>query len=103
MARTGNRRYRRERAAVLRGDVVCWLCGQPIDKTLAWPDPMSGSADHVQAHHDGGHDGRSNLRPSHLGCNSRRGKRDQGTVLRRSSTFDPPGGPPGRDAGSPLG
>lgn len=87
MGRTGNRRYRRERAAILKGDVVCWLCGQPIDKALAWPDPMSASADHVLPHADGGSDSRQQMKPAHLGCNSRRGRRDADTVLRRSQTF----------------
>ena len=87
MGRTSHRRYRRNRSAILSGSPVCWLCGQPIDATLAWPDPMSGSADHVQAHDDGGNDSRTNLKPAHLGCNSRRGKRPAATILRRSQTF----------------
>ena len=88
MGRTGNRRYRRERAAILKGVVACWICGRPIDKTLRWPDPMSASADHVTAHHDGGDDGRRNLKPSHLGCNSSRGKRAHSKRLRRSASIE---------------
>lgn len=87
MGRTSHRRYRRERAAALSGDLTCWLCGQPIDKTLSWPDPMSATADHVVAHHDSGKDNRSNLKAAHLTCNSRRGKRSPSTILRRSQSL----------------
>ena len=88
MGRTSHRRYRRERAAVLAGPIVCWLCGDPIDKSLKWPDPMSASADHQTPWVQGGSDGRANLKPAHLGCNSRRGKRGSGVILKRSGSLD---------------
>lgn len=73
MARTGHRGYRRRRAAVLRGeDLICAWCGDPIDKTIAWPDPMSPSADHVTPVSKGGHN-LGPLQPMHLGCNIKKG------------------------------
>ncbi|MDG4784341.1 HNH endonuclease [Micromonospora sp. WMMD1102] len=49
-------------------------CGRPIDWTLAWPDPMSKSVDHVHETQDGGAlTSLDNLATAHLGCNSSKG------------------------------
>lgn len=49
-------------------------CGEPIDWTLAWPDPMSRSMDHVHELQDGGDlTDPANLRAAHLGCNASKG------------------------------
>jgi len=64
------------RARYLKANDVCWLCRQPIDTTLAWPHPMSGSVDHrIPA--SAGHDvlDVSNWRAAHLRCNQSRGDR----------------------------
>jgi hypothetical protein len=66
--------YRRARAQVIREETDCWICGEPVDPTLRWPDPRSPSADHVTRREDGGSNDRSNLRLSHLGCNSGRSR-----------------------------
>jgi 5-methylcytosine-specific restriction endonuclease McrA len=60
-----------------RGD-VCWLCLQPIDYTLTGRQPRAFSADHITPTDLGGKDTRSNLKPSHYGCNSRRGNTTRG-------------------------
>jgi 5-methylcytosine-specific restriction endonuclease McrA len=41
--------YRRDqvRARVLREETDCWLCGQPVDKTLKTPDPGSPEVDEI--------------------------------------------------------
>lgn len=61
----------------------CWLCGLPINLTIAWPHPSSFSVDHVIPRSKGGTDALDNLRPSHLGCNSRRGNRNRIRSTRR--------------------
>ncbi|MGB3301792.1 MAG: HNH endonuclease [Gordonia sp. (in: high G+C Gram-positive bacteria)] len=71
-------RYRRDCAAV---SAPCWLCTEPIDYTLKYPDDRSWSLDHKtpvsddqlgqQRALDPG-----NFRPSHLDCNQERGNRD---------------------------
>jgi 5-methylcytosine-specific restriction endonuclease McrA len=66
--------YRRLRAQVIREESHCWLCGGLVDKSLKGPDPKSPSADHVVRLEDGGDNIRSNLRLSHLGCNSGRSR-----------------------------
>lgn len=53
----------------------CSLCGEPIDFTLQWPDPMSRSRDHILPLSLGGHDVASNLRLVHLRENIARGNR----------------------------
>lgn len=84
MSRTSGSAYRRRRRVILSGEPVCGICGQPIDKTLKWPDPMSPSADHVVPHSKGGSD--FQLMPAHLGCNRKRQAKDLGEVaVRRNS------------------
>lgn len=54
-----------------RGD--CALCGQPIDRSLAWPDPMSASVDHIIPLAKGGSHAPQNLQWVHLVGNLRKG------------------------------
>lgn len=83
-----SRAFRDRRKAVLRGSQVCWLCQQPIDSSLKWPDPMSGSADHILPVSRGGTDSISNLRPSHLGCNIKRQNKDANEVAPQKNSRD---------------
>ena len=69
----GHRR-RQVRARVLREEDVCWLCGQPVDKTLKTPHPGSPEVDEVVPVSLGGSPiERSNCRLAHRACNVRRG------------------------------
>lgn len=69
--------WRKLKRRVAREEHVCWLCGEPIDDELDFPDPRSRSVDHVEpvAVRPELEYVRSNLRAAHLGCNQRRGKR----------------------------
>lgn len=73
MSRTGDRRYRAARKAILSQEgLVCAWCNLPIDTSLKAPHPMSPSADHIEPVAAGG----SNLgplQPMHLGCNKSAG------------------------------
>ncbi|WP_369692276.1 HNH endonuclease [Schaalia hyovaginalis] len=51
---------------------VCHICGQPIDLTRKWPDPLSATRDHLIPRSRGGSDALDNVRPAHLRCNSSR-------------------------------
>jgi 5-methylcytosine-specific restriction endonuclease McrA len=54
---------------------ACQLCYQPIDQSIAWPDPMSPSVDHVVPLSRGGAHALHNVQSAHLGCNSSKGDR----------------------------
>jgi 5-methylcytosine-specific restriction endonuclease McrA len=69
----GHRR-RQLRARVLREEHLCWLCGQPVDKTLPPGLPGSPEVDEVIPVSLGGSPlDRSNCRLACRLCNQRRG------------------------------
>jgi 5-methylcytosine-specific restriction endonuclease McrA len=59
---------------------VCGICSEPIDRSLARPDPMSVSLDHVVPLSKGGDHSRANCQAAHLGCNMRKRDRLDGNV-----------------------
>lgn len=67
---------------------TCPKCAQPIDWTLAWPDPRSASVDHIIERQDGGPAfDPDNAWSMHLGCNTSKGatraarrRAEQGTI-----------------------
>ena len=85
--RTANGHRRRQvRARVLAEEDMCWLCGQPVDKTLKTPDPGSPEVDEVLPISLGGSPiKRSNVRLSHRLCNVRRGN---GTKVKAEVVID---------------
>lgn len=52
---------------------VCYLCDGDVDVTVGYPDPFSGSLDHVVPLAKGGAHLASNVRLAHLRCNVRKG------------------------------
>ena len=54
---------------------VCQLCDGRVDRSLAWPEPMSASLDHIVPLSKGGAHSRANVQCSHLDCNVRKGAR----------------------------
>ena len=54
-----------------RDEYVCGLCGEPVDRRLSYPDPMSASLDHVVPIARGGSHTYGNVQCSHLECNVR--------------------------------
>ena len=55
-----------------RDDWLCGLCGEPVDKDLSWPDPMSASLDHIIPLSRGGAHTLDNVQLAHLVCNIRK-------------------------------
>ncbi len=50
----------------------CQLCGRKVNPQLAYPDPLSGSVDHIVPLSLGGDDLRRNVQLAHLTCNRRK-------------------------------
>lgn len=89
--REDHRSYFTERAAIRRAilngaDVsdadldalwtgLCGICGEQIDRELAYPDHMSKSLDHIVPLSKGGAHAQENLQWAHLICNIRKGAR----------------------------
>ena len=62
--------YDKLKKQVLAGSDVCAICGQPIDKRLKFPNPLSPSIDHIIPVSKGGHPADiQNLQLTHLKCN----------------------------------
>lgn len=59
----------------------CHLCNKRIDQDLRYPDPMSGSLDHVVPLSAGGDHSCANVALAHLACNVRKGARGGGEQL----------------------
>jgi 5-methylcytosine-specific restriction endonuclease McrA len=77
----------RHRAVIARGKPPCWICGQPIDYTLPWPDPKCYVVDHVTPLAKGGDDTLANKRAAHRDCNRAKSDRDFAPILRRSGSL----------------
>ena len=65
----------RHRRIISRGKPPCHICGEPIDYSAKWLDPLSFQIDHVIPLHKGGTDTLDNCAPSHRYCNRQRGDR----------------------------
>jgi hypothetical protein len=69
----GHRR-RQLRARILATETVCGICGQDVDKTLHYLDPMAPEIDEILPVSFGGNPtARDNTRLVHRLCNQRRG------------------------------
>lgn len=58
-----------------RDGLTCKWCADPIDLSVAWPDPLSKSIDHIVPVSKGGTHELENCQLMHLGCNSSKGAR----------------------------
>lgn len=54
---------------------VCGICGDDVNRMLAWPDPMSPSLDHIVPLARGGAHTLENVQLAHLRCNISKGDR----------------------------
>jgi len=51
----------------------CQLCGQPVDRSVAWPHPLFPSLDHIVPLSKGGRHEIGNVQLAHLRCNLSKG------------------------------
>ncbi len=59
---------------IFQTQTICGICGQPVDMSLKYPDPMSKTVDHIIPVSKGGHPSElSNLQLAHRCCNRQKG------------------------------
>ncbi|AYN55939.1 HNH endonuclease [Microbacterium phage Coltrane] len=82
MARGSDYRWKQVAAAQRAKRLPCFLCGQPIDYDLEWPDPRSFSADHIRpwARHAELRYDPGNVCSTHLRCNQTKGDSEHFTA-----------------------
>jgi 5-methylcytosine-specific restriction endonuclease McrA len=78
----------KDRATIRRSGAGCHICGQPIDYSLPYLDPMAFVVDHVVPLSKGGADHLSNKRAAHRECNSKKRARLVAPIVRRSGSLD---------------
>lgn len=79
---------KKHRAIIARAQPACHICGQPIDYSLVYPDPMCFVVDHVTPIHRGGHDTLANKKAAHHSCNSTKRAREYAPIVKRSGSLD---------------
>lgn len=62
--------FERNKKKILASQNICAICGQPVDKRLKYPHPLSPSIDHIIPIDRGGHPSDiDNLQLAHWKCN----------------------------------
>ena len=62
--------FERNKKKIMASESICGICGQPVDKTLKYPHPMSPCIDHIIPIDRSGHPSDiSNLQLAHWKCN----------------------------------
>ncbi len=62
--------FDRNKKKIYATQSVCGICGQPVDFSLRYPNPMSKTVDHIIPINRGGHPSDlANLQLAHLSCN----------------------------------
>ena len=70
--------FERNRKKILLTQEVCGICGNPVDKSLKFPHPLSPTVDHIIPIEKGGHPSAiENLQLAHFACNRQKSDKFQ--------------------------
>ena len=61
--------FEHNKKIILATQSVCAICGQPVNKSLKSPHPLSATVDHIIPCNRGGSDDLDNLQLAHRRCN----------------------------------
>lgn len=61
--------FKKNKKIILATQSICGICGQVVDKSIKYPDPMSPTVDHIIPCAKGGSDDLDNLQLAHRKCN----------------------------------
>ena len=109
MANRNTAQRDRDRASIAANKPPCYLCGEPIDYTLEWPNPWCFTVDHVVPLDSAttpaerrALDVLNNKRAAHWTHNrAKHARLDGGPIIRRSGALTRPGGTPPTPRPSP--
>lgn len=68
--------FERNKKIIYATQTVCGICGQPVDFSIKFPDPLSPCIDHIIPIDKGGHPSDiANLQLAHMTCNRQKANR----------------------------
>lgn len=77
----------KDRARIARTRPACHICGDPIDYSLHWLDPLAFVVDHVIPLNRGGQDVLANKAAAHRQCNRTKSDKHHAAIVRRSRSL----------------
>jgi 5-methylcytosine-specific restriction endonuclease McrA len=75
---------RQQHHRLIQAATVCAICGESLDKTAHYLDPMAPAVDHIRAVAVGGGEETSNKQVAHRKCNAHKAARTHAAIVRRS-------------------
>ena len=82
--------FERNKKKIMASQNICGICGQPVDKRLKYPDPMSACIDHIIPIDRSGHPSDiNNLQLAHWKCNRAKANKLIFPVNARKNADDP--------------
>lgn len=87
---THRAQFDRNKKKIYATQTICGICGQPVDFSLKWPDPMSKTIDHIIPVAKGGHPSAiENLQLAHFKCNRQKSDKLFGESTKQDGAIKP--------------